>query len=610
MPKSSVHQVPVSSLPGSLPSINMPLDTDPKLVASSIPLNLEGLNESNLAQEALWRDSFALTGTLRTLYSPACIIPVWREVCNRRSPTSFELKIQSANIVRIGELASWVDAPFTFKTASTPRTTCSGIFSLVPASSGTWKIWVIRTILEQLDGENDVDKLRACEQPFNRTMSTLNANCTANGEDNPSSFDVVIVGGGQAGLSVAGRMKALDISYVVMEKNQEVGDNWKLRYGSARLHTIRQYSHLPFNRTFPSHYQEWLTKDDLAQGYKDWVKTYNINIWLSTRLLCGKWDHTSRRWTLQVQRDGSHHEISSSYVILAVGAGGQIAVMPDYPDRDHFKGTVLHSAEYTDPSSFKEKNGIVVGTANTAHDVAEDMLVAGLASVTMVQRSPTYVLPYEYYQRVQELLYNENVSTDYADRMSFSNPLSISRLLALTCLHAAAREEPERFDALEASGFKLERYGDITHYIYERMGGHYMDVGASKKIADGLIKIKTDALPVRYTPNGLKFEDGEELPADLIVFATGFERSMTRVVRQFFGEDVAQQVNDFWGVDEEGELIGAFKPNGHPGLWYHGGTLGHARYCSRFIALSIRAMLNESPIPVYGRNGYDDPFNV
>ncbi|ORY17305.1 putative flavin-containing monooxygenase [Clohesyomyces aquaticus] len=600
---SDRRRVPVSSLPGSLPTTSIPADTDVTRAARRAHLHLRYLKEADLVQGALWRDTYALTGTLRTIHSAAAVVEAWRAVCKIRNPTSFHFDKESAQLVRIGDIPSWVDVHFTFKTASPPKTTCSGILSLVPDPADGWKIWVIRTILEQLDGENSVDRL----EPSQYSARAVDTNPITNDAHTktPSEFDAVVVGGGQAGLSVAGRLKALGISYVLIDKNKEVGDNWKLRYGSARLHTTRQYSHLPFNRTFPSHYQEWLTKDDLARGYKDWVKTYNINIWLSTTLSSGTWDSTTKRWTLQIERDGAVYRLCATHVVLAVGAGGQIPTMPVYPNRELFNGTILHSAQYTEPSAFKGKHGIVVGTANTAHDIAEDMLGAGLASVTMVQRSPTYVLPVEYYQRVQDLLYNDEYTTEYADRMSFSHPLAVGRQLALAGLHAAARAEPARFDALEAAGFKLERYGDITHYISERMGGHYMDVGASKKIADGSIKIKANALPAEYTRDGIRFQDGEELPADFVVFATGFDMDMKTLVESFFGKEVAAEADDYWGVDEEGELLGAFKPNSQPGLWYHGGSLGNARYYSRFIALSISAQLKGTPPPIYGRNGYE-----
>jgi len=56
-------------------------------------------------------------------------------------------------------------------------------------------------------------------------------------------------------------------------------------------------------------------------------------------------------------------------------------------------------------------------------------------------------------------------------------------------LHSRARGEPERFDALERAGFLVDRYGNMAHHLYNRLGGHYMDVGASAKIAQGLVSL-------------------------------------------------------------------------------------------------------------------------
>jgi hypothetical protein len=148
-------------------------------------------------------------------------------------------------------------------------------------------------------------------------------------------------------------------------------------------------------------------------------------------------------------------------------------------------------------------------------------------------------------------------------------------------LHFAASKQPERFDALEKAGFKTERYGNLTDSMYRRMGGHYMDVGASAKIAKGLvsfipfcfdrssanfyylqIKMKSDSLPVRYTPDGLEFADGSHLQADVIVFATGFKSNMRYLVQEIFGQEIADQMGDFWNLDEEGELKGFAKSSG------------------------------------------------
>jgi len=118
-------------------------------------------------------------------------------------------------------------------------------------------------------------------------------------------------------------------------------------------------------------------------------------------------------------------------------------------------------------------------------------------------------------------------------------------------------------------------------------------------VAKGLIKVKSDALPRRYVKDGLEFSHGTHLKADVIVFATGFEGNMRYLVQDIFGDEVAELMGDYWGLDREGELKGAFKPCGRPAMWYHGGTIGQARYYSRFLALQIKAKLLGMPLSLY-----------
>lgn len=76
------------------------------------------------------------------------------------------------------------------------------------------------------------------------------------------------------------------------------------------------------------------------------------------------------------------------------------------------------------------------------------------------------------------------------------------------------------------------------------------------------IKIKSDALPSRYLADGLEFDDGSQLKADVIVFATGFSSNMKYMAEDIFGLEIAEQMGDFWTLDEEGEVKGLAKPGG------------------------------------------------
>jgi hypothetical protein len=84
-------------------------------------------------------------------------------------------------------------------------------------------------------------------------------------------------------------------------------------------------------------------------------------------------------------------------------------------------------------------------------------------------------------------LYNETSDIELSDRKQVSAPAVVTRLRSSKMLHAKTRADPERFDALERVGFRVNRFGDFFRHVNERQGGHYVDVGASAKIAQGLV---------------------------------------------------------------------------------------------------------------------------
>ncbi|KAH7397964.1 dimethylaniline monooxygenase (N-oxide forming) [Cadophora sp. MPI-SDFR-AT-0126] len=616
-------------LPVSAPKLPIEDNVNVESVLALFKNRLSSLDQNDFVQDAIWRDTFALTGTLRTFYSASSAACAWAINCKRSTAVHFNLESESAQVVRMPGNLSWISVYFTFETASEPQSLCCGYLDIVAAGDGQWKIWVLRTVLEQLKNCANIDKLEPvlsdCEgSSWNTVKNGTNGTNGVNGTDgvngtngtngvnghtvhsngaltasHPYDFDCVVVGGGPAGLSTGGRLKSLGLSYVVLDRNEQAGDNWKNRYSSARLHTPRNYAHLPYERTFPPEVQQYITKDELAKGYNNWVKKFGIKVWNSTELISGSWDDLQKLWTLSIMRRGKEEVITTPHVVLSVGCGAQTPNMPSYPDKDRFRGTVLHSVEYESASEWKGLKGVVIGTANTAHDVAEDMLGAEMTEVMMVQRNKTYILPVEYNTQVMEMTYNDQIPTEVADRLYFSLPNGIGSVVSQLMNHESARAEPERFEALEKVGFDVERWGDVFHHLVERGGGHYIDVGCSKLISDGKIKVKSKANPVRYVEDGLLFDDGSLLKADVIVFATGFESNMRMIVENLFGPKVASKSEDFWGLDPEGEVLGAFKPQRQPGLWYMGGNIGHARYWSRHVAMQIKADLLGTPFKVF-----------
>lgn len=218
--------------PVALPRDPIPPDTDVAAAFKPFERLLNTLGPNYLATNAIWRDIFAMTGTARTFYGPT-ISAAWKETTEMKKPGSFELAEKSAKAVRIGDI-SYLQASFSFGTFASPQAECTALVTLVPDLDGGWRIWTLRTILDQLKFHGNVDFL----EPANVT-SHLNGNVKgeaklANGHKDETHFDCVIIGGGQAGLSVAGRLKALDVNYIVLDKKEEVGGSWESRYSSAR----------------------------------------------------------------------------------------------------------------------------------------------------------------------------------------------------------------------------------------------------------------------------------------------------------------------------------------------------------------------------------------
>jgi putative flavoprotein involved in K+ transport len=144
---------------------------------------------------------------------------------------------------------------------------------------------------------------------------------------------------------------------------------------------------------------------------------------------------------------------------------------------------------------------------------------------------------------------------------------------------------------------------------YLRRGsGYYIDVGASQLIIDGSIKLKSGVDVEEIKQHSVVLSDGSELPADLIVYATGYG-SMNGWAARLISQDVADKVGRCWGLGSgttkdpgpyEGELRNMWKPTQQENLWFHGGNLHQSRHYSLYLALQLKARFEGLQPSVYG----------
>lgn len=429
----------------------------------------------------------------------------------------------------------------------------------------------------------------------------------------------VIIGGGQGGIGLGARLKRLDVPTIIIEKNERPGDSWRKRYKSLCLHDPVWYDHLPY-LPFPDHWPIFSPKDKIGDWLEMYTKIMELNYWGSTECISAAYDETTKEWTVNVVRhkpNGETEEVTlrPKQLVLATGMSGRPNI-PKFAGAETFKGDQHHSSQHPGPDAYAGKKCVVIGSNNSAHDICAALWEVG-ADVTMVQRSTTHIARSD---TLMELalggLYSEEavangVTTNMADMIFASIPYRIMHTFQIPVYEEMARRDADFYAALEKAGFMLD-WGDDGSGLFmkylRRGSGYYIDVGASQLIIDGEIKLKSGSEIDHIAENAVVLADGTELPADLIVYATGYG-SMNGWAARLISQEVADKVGKCWGLGSdttkdpgpwEGEQRNMWKPTQQEALWFHGGNLHQSRHYSQFLSLQLKARLEGIPTPVYG----------
>jgi cation diffusion facilitator CzcD-associated flavoprotein CzcO len=551
-----------------------------------------GLLETLIHPESYWRDMLALTWQIRTVSGSDAILNELKAHVGRANPTGFEIdpdRTAPRSITRAGTNA--IEAIFRFKTADGRG---CGVVRLTPDANepNTLKAWTLLTALDELKGyEEQVGRLRPNGETYARDFRGPNwldrrKSAAAYADKDPA---VLVVGGGQAGLSIAARLVQLQVDTLIVDREARVGDNWRNRYHALTLHNQVQVNHLPY-MPFPPTWPTYIPKDKLAAWFEAYVESMELNYWTNSTFEGGAYDQSEGRWSVIVrQGDGKTRALRPRHVVMATGVSG-IANIPAIPTLQNFGGTILHSSQYDDGERWAGKRVLVIGTGNSGHDIAQDLFSSG-AKVTLVQRNPTLITNIEPSAQLPYALYDEGPPLADCDLITASIPLALAKTSHKLLTEQAKALDKELLDGLARVGFKLDFGDDGTGWQFKyltRGGGYYFNVGASDLIVAGDIGLVQFSDIAGFDAEGARLHTGETLAADLIVLATGY-KGQEHLVRKLFGDDVADRVGPIWGFGDGQELRNMFTRTAQPGLWFIAGSLAQCRIYSKYLGLQIKA---------------------
>jgi putative flavoprotein involved in K+ transport len=557
-------------------------------------------------EDCFWRDLIAFTWNIRTFEGRGEITGMLEETLASVQPGGWKITDGEEPADAGGVIEAWID----FETA-------------VGRGHGHLRLrdgqcWTLLTTLYELKGYEEAKGPRrpmGAEHGANRDRATWLENREHESHELGVTEQpyVLIVGGGQAGIGLAARLRQLSVPTIVIDKRSRPGDQWRSRYKSLCLHDPVWYDHMPYLK-FPDNWPVFSPKDKIADWLESYTKIMELNYWPGTEAKSATYSEATGEWTVTVERDGQPMVLRPAQLVLATGMSGRPSI-PSFPGMDVFRGDQHHSSAHPGPDAYQGKRCVVIGSNNSAFDICGALWGSG-ADVTMVQRSSTHIVRSATLMDIGlSGLYSEQavaggMTTEKADMTFASIPYRIMHVFQIPLYEQMHERDKDFYDRLEKAGFEHDwgEDGSGLFMKYLRRGsGYYIDVGAADLVANGDVKLVRGQVD-HLTEDAVVLEDGTRLPADLVVYATGYT-SMNGWAAELISQEVADKVGKCWGLGSgtakdpgpwEGEERNMWKPTRQQALWFHGGNLHQSRHYSLYLALQLKARQAGIPTPVYG----------
>jgi cation diffusion facilitator CzcD-associated flavoprotein CzcO len=338
--------------------------------------------------------------------------------------------------------------------------------------------------------------------------------------------DVLIIGAGLSGIGAAAHL-AKDLpgtSYVVLERRAASGGTWDLfRYPGVRsdsdMHTLGY------------RFRPWRGEVSLADGQsildyvRDTAREYGVDqhIRYGHRVVSSAWDSATARWTVTAEVDGERRTLTADFLWACSGYYDyDQGYTPDLPGRERFRGQVVHPQHWPEDLDHAGKRVVVIGSGATAVTLVPAMAASGASHVTMLQRSPTYVL---------SVPGNDSIKGRLTRLVGEETSYAVTRwknIVLQAALYRISRARPDLVRkvvrktnvALLPPGYDVDTHFNPAYDPWDQRMCLVPDGDLFAAIKDGSASVVTDQI-TGFTESGVELASGEHLEADIVVTATG-----------------------------------------------------------------------------------------
>lgn len=341
-------------------------------------------------------------------------------------------------------------------------------------------------------------------------------------------FDVLIVGAGISGIGSACQLsdQLPELSYAILETKESFGGTWL----THRYPGIRSDSDL---HTFGYSFKPWIgppiaTAAEIKSYMGEVIEENGLasHIRYKHRIVSSNWSSTDNLWTVKVRRTDTDEALTFTCRFLWMCQGyyrHEKGYTPEWAGVDDYKGRIVHPQTWPKDMTTEGKNIVVIGSGATAATLIP--AIAGECKhITMLQRSPTYFRTgrneIEIAKELRELQVDERWIHEIVRRKILHENDAFTR----TCVEhpdAVRKELLQNIRNLLGSDYDVDKHFGPHYRPWRQRIAFVPDADLFEAIKSGEASVVTDEIE-RFTENGILLKSGQELPADIVITATGF----------------------------------------------------------------------------------------